>query len=104
MTTDAAYGIVATVKVRDDAVLAAKSVLESLVAGAQEESGVLDYTVIQSSADDSTFTIVERYVNSAAHDAHRQSPAFQEFQPQLIELLDGKPTSSHGTVIAGVKR
>lgn len=104
MTTDAAYGIVATVKVRDDAVPEAKSVLEALVAGAQEEAGVLDYSVIQSSSDESTFTIVERYVNSEAHDAHRESRVFQANQPKLIALLDGKPTSSQGTVIAGVKR
>lgn len=92
--------IVATLTVLPGTEDETADILRRLVAGAGAEPGVLTYTVVRLAAESRQFLVYEQYVDESAQLAHRETEAFRTWQPRLVALLDGRPHSSHGEVLA----
>jgi quinol monooxygenase YgiN len=92
------------VKVRPGHEGVAAELFERMVRQASTETGLICYAVVQSSAEPREFVIYEQYADDAAQLAHRESAGFKALQPQLAQLLDGRPEAVSGRVVSAVSR
>lgn len=67
------------------------SVLEELAQGSREEAGNLGFVVHQNAGDPTRFVTVEQWADTAAVDAHMQSPRVGAVLAKLGPLLAGPP-------------
>ncbi len=66
--------VVATIPAKPEAADAIREALKTLVAATLEEQGCLAYELFESASAPGTFVTVERWVDSAALDAHMAMP------------------------------
>ena len=80
--------IVATLKVKQDKLEAAKTFFKQLAADVlANEPGALDYRPLQASDDPTKFVFIERYADEAAFAAHAEAQA--HVGPKFAELTEG---------------
>lgn len=59
------------------------AVAEKLVKATREEPGCVYYDLVQDVSDDRTFYFVEKYLDEAAVEAHKNSEHFQTYVPMM---------------------
>ena len=62
----------------------------SLEAESRKEKGCLMYIVHRGVNDAREFLVYEQYTDEQALEAHRQSPHFQRYAPQIYEACDAQ--------------
>ena len=82
----------AVLPIRDDAREDFLGAVGQLIEPTREEPGVLEYGLHESVESPGTFTMVERYVDDAAFDAHLATAHFQAAAGGLAGWLAGAPT------------
>ncbi|MDO4531671.1 MAG: putative quinol monooxygenase, partial [Bacillota bacterium] len=65
------------------------SIAKKLVEATRQESGCVYYDLVQE--DERTFCFVEKYLDEAAVEAHKNSPHFQTYVPMMNDLREGAP-------------
>ncbi|SDM67714.1 putative quinol monooxygenase [Actinomyces ruminicola] len=83
--------IIATFKVRPDAVEEFTAKARELVTGSRAETGNISYELLRARGDAATLTFLEAWADDAAIEAHNNSAHFTTLIPQLIALSDGDP-------------
>jgi quinol monooxygenase YgiN len=83
--------LVARLKVREDAVEAAKKLALGIVADSRNESGCLNYDVHQAVDDPTVFVWHETWRDQTALDEHFEEPHFKEFFAKGMELAAEEP-------------
>lgn len=67
----------------------AEAVLRTMVAKTRQEPGNESYDLFKSVEDGRTwFVLLERYVDAAAQQAHRETPHYQEYRAGIAPLLE----------------
>jgi quinol monooxygenase YgiN len=84
-------GIVATIKVKPGAGAQFEAVAKELVAKVRaNEAGCKLYALHRAEAPD-TYVFLERYVDEAAVEAHRQTDYFKSIGRRMGEFMAGRP-------------
>lgn len=82
--------LIATMKVKEGKKDEVLKLFGELVPKVREERGTTGYVVCQDGATPETLTIVERYADMEAIQAHSSSVYFKEFSKAIAPLLDGR--------------
>jgi len=61
---------------------------EKLVKATREEPGCVYYDLVQDAADEKVFFFVEKYLDEAAVEAHKNSEHFQTYVPMMEALRE----------------
>jgi quinol monooxygenase YgiN len=69
----------------------ALELVEGLVAGSNEEDGVIEYRVGADISDPNVLRFYECYEDEAAFEAHGETDHFGAFEAALPDLLAGEP-------------
>ena len=64
------------------------AVAEKLVKATREEPGCVYYDLVQDAADEKVFFFVEKYLDEAAVEAHKNSEHFQVYVPMMEALRE----------------
>ena len=80
--------LIARLKVKKDAVEAAKQAALAIIEDSRAESGCINYDFHQAIDDDTIFIWHETWANKAAIDAHGASAHFKAFSRRIEELID----------------
>jgi len=80
--------LIARLKVKKEAVEAARQAALAIVENSRAESGCLNYDFHQAIDDPTIFIWHETWTNQAAVDAHGKSPHFKDFSGQIKGLID----------------
>lgn len=100
--TDEKIVLIARLKVKKEAVEAAKRAALEIVEPSREEAGCLNYDFHQQLNDDAVFVWHETWANMAAIEAHGASAHFQEFS-RKIESLTEEPLQLTFTKMVSAK-
>ncbi|WP_458407552.1 putative quinol monooxygenase [Anaerotignum sp.] len=65
------------------------AVAEKLVKATREEPGCVYYDLVQDAANDKVFYFVEKYLDEAAVEAHKNSVHFQTYVPMMNVFREG---------------
>lgn len=80
--------IIATLIARPGQAEALRVLLDGMVAATRSEPGNLRYDLWRDRADPGCFVLDELYVDTAAVEAHRATPHFQDYLRQIGELAE----------------
>jgi len=94
--------LIAKMQVKEGKMEEASKLFAELVLKVREEKGTISYAVCRNGAAPNTLTIVERYQDMEAIQAHSSSPYFKEFSRTIAPLLDGKAEISLLEEIAAI--
>lgn len=83
--------VVARVLALPEKVEKVKSVLLSLIEPSRQESGCIQYELLQNHEDPTDFVFVEQWENEALLNAHLESPHINEADTKLEGLLAAEP-------------
>src|SRR5215203_357470 len=83
--------LVARLKVRPDAIEAAKQLALGIVADSRSEKGCVNYDVHQAVDDPTVFVWHETWKDKQALDAHFEEPHFKNFFAKGMELAAEEP-------------
>lgn len=87
MSTDEVVHLQPTFVARPGQEAALQDALTLLAEQSREESGCLEYTLLEDRADPARLSIYERWADTAAIDAHDQTPHVAAFVARFDELL-----------------
>jgi quinol monooxygenase YgiN len=82
--------LIAKMKIKEGKTGEASQLLTDLVQKVREEKGTVSYVVCLNAAAPNTLTVVERYADMDAIQAHSSSAYFKEFSRAIAPHLDGK--------------
>jgi quinol monooxygenase YgiN len=85
--TDGPITLVVRYLAADGNAAAVADLLGQHASASRAEPGCAEFTVLQSTANEHEFVIVERYADQAAFDAHRVSPHFEGIAVARIRPL-----------------
>ena len=80
--------LIARLKVKKDAVEAAKQAALAIIEDSRSESGCLNYDFHQGKDDETVFLWHETWANEAAIEAHGKSAHFRIFSGKIKDLTD----------------
>lgn len=89
--TDKPFGLVVSLKLREDKIEAFLPVARKAQAASRKEPGCAEYTFHQSAETATEFYVTEKWKNLKALQDHFASPHFQEMAGQLGDLLTESP-------------
>lgn len=84
--------IVATFRVRPDAVEEFRALAVDLVEGSRAEDGNLTYDLCVSRDDTASFVMLETWRDDAAIEAHNASAHFTALVPRMVDLCAEPPS------------
>ena len=85
-------GVVATIKVKPGAENEFEAIAKELVAKVNaNEPGCKLYALHKADGAPSTYVFMERYVDQAAVDAHRQTDYFKALGRKMGDYMEGRP-------------
>ena len=84
--------IVATFRVRPDAVKEFRTLAERLVEGSRVEAGNVTYDLCVARDDAASFVVLEAWRDDAAIEAHNASPHFTTLVPRMVALSAEEPS------------
>ncbi len=82
--------LIATMKIKEGKKDDVLKLFGELVPKIREEKGTAGYVVCQNGAAPDSLTIVERYLDMEAIQAHASSAYFKEFSRAIAPFLEGK--------------
>jgi len=94
--------LIAKIKTKEGKIDAVSELFKELVTKVREEKGTVSYAVCLNGAEPDTLTVVERYQDMEAIQAHSSSTYFKEFSRAIAPHLDGKPAISLLEEIAAI--
>jgi quinol monooxygenase YgiN len=83
--------IIAKMKIKEGKIEEAVQLFKNLVPKVREEEGTLAYAICRDKANQNQLTVIERYRDMEAIQAHSSSAYFKQFSKEIGQLLDGKP-------------
>ena len=84
--------IVATFRIRPDAVEEFRTLAERLVEGSRAEAGNVTYDLCVARDDAASFVVLEASRDDAAIEAHNASPHFTTLVPRMVALSAEEPS------------
>jgi quinol monooxygenase YgiN len=90
LTPDNHVRVVARAIAKSDHVSQVKVIVKALMEHSQQESGCLQYDVLQNRDEPTDFTTIEEWSDQGFLDAHFQTPHFQTAIAQLNGLLESE--------------
>ena len=87
MSTDEVVHLQPAFVARPGQEAALRATLTALTRQSREESGCLEYTLLEDPDDPARLSIYERWADTAAIDAHDRTPHVTEFVARFDELL-----------------
>ena len=84
--------IVATFRIRPDAVEEFRTLAERLVEGSRAEAGNVTYDLCVARDDAASFVMLEAWRDDAAIEAHNASPHFTTLVPRMVALSAEEPS------------
>lgn len=83
--------VIATFPLKPDSLPTVLKIAQPLIDTTRQESGCLDYTMVQADNDKNKLVILESWENQQYLDAHSASTHFAEYVPQLAALCTTAP-------------
>ena len=84
--------IVATFRIRPDAVEEFRTLAERLVEGSRAEASNVTYDLCVARDDATSFVVLEAWRDDAAIEAHNASPHFTTLVPRMVALSAEEPS------------